>query len=305
VLLDRAEAALAAGDAPGAQVAFEQAAALRHTADIEVGWVRTQMQAGEYRRALSFAAHTAGAHVDSGTGAALYAWLLHVGGQPAQARTLLANAAQRLPDDPAIADVRARTESLADPITPWRGPRFAPYAQGAQVDARARVAGSGALVAGGRLALVPSAWLKEGDRVWLRDGLGRTRSAALLRDDAALGLALLRVDAASEAASPPAAPRDAFPGSPAFTIGYVGASAEMTQWPLMTLGFLGMHTHDGTGRLLGFDLPRAGTGGPVFDAGGRWVGITVPRCLQHELDLHGLERKLYFSIRRAIEYARI
>ncbi len=41
------------------------------------------MQAGEYRRALSFGAHAAGAHRDFPAATALYAWLLYVGGQDA------------------------------------------------------------------------------------------------------------------------------------------------------------------------------------------------------------------------------
>jgi len=56
------EAKLAAGDASGAQQAFEAATQIVHAADVELGLVRSYMQAGDYRRALSFSAHAAGAH---------------------------------------------------------------------------------------------------------------------------------------------------------------------------------------------------------------------------------------------------
>ena len=55
------EALLASGKVAEARDAFEQAAALEHAADIELGILRSQMQAGHYRQALDFAAHTAGA----------------------------------------------------------------------------------------------------------------------------------------------------------------------------------------------------------------------------------------------------
>lgn len=81
--LAEAEVALARGDAALAMERFERAAAREHALDIELGLVRSLMQTGDYRRALSFASHSAGAHGDEPNGAAAYAWLLHPGAQPA------------------------------------------------------------------------------------------------------------------------------------------------------------------------------------------------------------------------------
>ena len=75
-LLDAAEAALARGDTEAALAGFERAAGMLHAPDTEMGLVRSQMQAGQYRRALAFAAHTAGAHLEAPAASALYAWLL-------------------------------------------------------------------------------------------------------------------------------------------------------------------------------------------------------------------------------------
>lgn len=61
-LLAQGESALARGDVGNALAAFERAALMLHAADTEMALVRTYMQAGEYRRAVSFSAHTAGAH---------------------------------------------------------------------------------------------------------------------------------------------------------------------------------------------------------------------------------------------------
>jgi hypothetical protein len=96
-LLAHGEAALARSDTETALTAFEAAANILHAADTEMGLVRSYMQTGQYRRALAFGAHTAGAHLDEVGGSALYAWLLHIGGQPVFAQRLIAQAQVRAP----------------------------------------------------------------------------------------------------------------------------------------------------------------------------------------------------------------
>jgi len=181
-LLGEGEALLAAGDASGAQQDFEKATQLLHAADAELSLVRAYMQAGEYRRALAFCAHAAGAHLEVPGGAVLYAWLLNVGGQSRAATATLAQATERAPDDPVLRQGQASLLSswptavgvLAE--GPWRA---APYAWGATVPAAARVVGSGVLLASGRAALVPTSLLSETQRIWLRNGLGQTVEAMI------------------------------------------------------------------------------------------------------------------------------
>ncbi len=84
--LARGEEALARGDVQHALAAFDRAESMRHAADTEMSLVRAHMQAGEYRRALAFAAHMAGAHRDVSASAVLYARLLTIGGQGVAAR---------------------------------------------------------------------------------------------------------------------------------------------------------------------------------------------------------------------------
>jgi hypothetical protein len=85
-LVADAEQHLAAGDAVAALALLERAALMLHAPDTEMGIERARMQLGEYRRALAFAAHAAGAHRrEAPAASALYAWLLHVGGQRAAA----------------------------------------------------------------------------------------------------------------------------------------------------------------------------------------------------------------------------
>lgn len=266
-LLVRAESALEAGDAPAALAAYEQATLVRHAADIEIGWLHAQMQAGEYRRALAFAAHVAGAHRDAATGAALYAWLLHLGAQDVAARGQIATASQRWPGHAALEWARGRIEAGRSDAgaAPFR---IGPRPTGVAVPAAAVAAGGGMLVAP-RRALVPLAGVQGARALWLRDGLGRTRRAEIEAEVPELGLAVLRLDMAIDVALPARASQ-AFPGSPAFAVGFGPATPA---WPQMNLGFLAAVTDGASARRLGF---RSASGGPVFDHSARLVGLSLP-----------------------------
>lgn len=272
-LLARAETALRAGDAAQAQADYEQAVARRHAVDIEIGWLRAQLQAGEYRRALAFAAHVAGAHRDAAVGAALYAWLLARGAQPAVARAQLAAAHRRWPGDGALAWVERRLAGDEMPDSATAPLQLGPWPTGAAPPPGARVVAA-ALRMGPQRVLAPAGMLCAGAMgCWLRDGLGRTREARVLADPAPPGLAWL--DAGPWDDAPLAyrvAPRDAFAGSPAFALGYERGAADAA-WPVMAAGLIG-RVHAGELRL-GVEL-RAGGGGPVLDHAGRLVGIAVP-----------------------------
>ena len=148
-LIEEGETQLAAGDAAAALAAFEQAAAMVHEPEVEMGIVRSHMQAGDYRRALAFCAHVAGAHREAPAGTALYAWLLHAGGHAGVAARVLAQALSLDPQDAcllaardalALAWPRAQGVLLAPPQ------RMAPYATSATPEGRApaaaRVAGT-------------------------------------------------------------------------------------------------------------------------------------------------------------------
>lgn len=274
-LLADAEAALARGDVAAASAGFERAAASEHAADIELGIVRCHMQAGDYRRALAFASHVAGAHGSAAEGAACYAWLLHVGGQGEQALRVLQQARAR-GALPALLDMVARR--LHDPgMTASALPlRLAPYALGAALPAEARLCGTALLAGDGGAALAPLSAVGEPtrERLWLRDGLGRTCVARVSLRDPATGLALLQLaePLGAGVAPPLLAARDAFPGSPAFALGHAGGAAEPA-WPLLQPGFLGAAT-DGRQRL-GIRLAPDAHRGPVFDAAGRLVGFAL------------------------------
>ena len=278
-LVQEGERALAAGDSTAAQQAFDRAAVVVHAPAVEMGLVRTYLQAGDYRRALSFASHAAGAHRNVPAGTALYAWLLHLGGQGVFARRLLSDALAAAPDDAGLLAVQAQ---IAQPW-PWPEPvllqaplRVAPFASGAQVPTGARRAGTALLGADGRHALAPSALVPAGARLWVRNGLGQTVAARALPDAGTPGLVLLQLETAlpvdptlTASAQPP------FAGSPGYTVEFGAGPDPQATWPVLRQGFLGRHLPGGD-RLLGLDAPAGPRGGPVFDAFGRLAGMALP-----------------------------
>ena len=274
-LVRAAEAALAGGDVDGAHRALERAANLEHSAETELRQLRAAMQMGEYERALALAAHVAGAHLDSPAPSVLYSWLLFIGGQRDIARRLLADVSVRFPEHALVAAARDQLRSPAPLAT---GPlleapgRIAPY--GKSVPFRARVVASAVLIDQGRRALAPLAAILPGSRLWVRNGLGTLTAAAIERRLPASGLLVLRLQHPLRTGTPVAiAPAAAFPGSIAHAVEYVTSADATPRWPLLSSGFIG--DVDGARRALGIDLAAGPRGGPVFDAGGRLVGIAV------------------------------
>lgn len=285
-----AEALLSRGDAAGAALGFDQAALRAHAVDIELGLLRSQLQAGEFRRALAFASHTAGAHAADAGGSALYVWLLHASGQAAFGQRLLAQARARLPDDPRLAELQsvlADTPAAATPPLLEPPARLAPYASGSVVAPATRLVAAGLLVDAGRAALVPAGRVDGASQLWVRDGLGRTARARVERHGFDGATALLHLDPPLDLPAPPgweAAARDAFPGSPAYVASYARRDDDQPAWPWLQAGFLGGVDASGQRQQLGVQVGDSALGGgPVFDASGRLIGLALGDAAAREL----------------------
>lgn len=275
-----------------AQQAFEKAALILHAADSEIALVRSYMQAGEYRRALAFGAHTAGAHLDVVGGTALYAWLLHIGGQEAVAKSLLDTTATRIPNNTVIKKVQQQLASgtlLASADLLELPLRLAPYSAPMKLPGQAQITASAVLLPGdyanaGRFALVPLTELIGKERpLWLRNGLGQISAANVEQRLPKLGVAVLRL------ATPLPLPEglaiansEAFPGSAAYAVQYpiaLGKPSAAPAWPQLHIGFVGGMAAPANAasedRLLGVSLPGVARGGPVFNAAGQWIGVAV------------------------------
>ena len=279
-LLKAGEAALARMDANAAIDSFDRAALILHAADTEIALVRAYMQNGQYRRALAFGAHMAGAHLDVIGGSALYAWLLHAGGQGVIAQRLLAEADARLPNNAMLARAQLQLKAgtpLATGNLLTLPTRLAPYGSSRGLPPAARVLGSGLLIGDGGLALVPLALLPRSGNFWLRNGLGNLSRGTVQKHLPSTDVALVRLESPLPAPENLwAAPADAFPGSVGYAVEYVASRDSTPAWPVLRTGFLGAAIGDGSERLLGIDMPAGPRGGPVFDAAGRLTGLALP-----------------------------
>ncbi len=277
-MLAGGEAALAKLDASSAIESFDRAALILHAADTEIALVRAYMQNGEYRRALAFGAHTAGAHLDVVGGSALYVWLLHLGGQHAIAARLLTQTEARMPGDPMLAQVKSQLADgapMADGSLLKLPTRLAPYGSMTGLPRNSRVAGSGLLLPGGSHALVPLATLSRNGKVWLRSATGELTRARVESRFPREGLALLSLARPLPAPGNLAfASRAAFPGSAAFAVEHVAAPDARPGWPVLRSGFLG-GLRAGDERALGIEMPDGPRGGPVFDGSGKLVGVAM------------------------------
>ena len=282
-LLARAQAELERGDAPQALDDFERAAMMLHAADAALGLIRAAMQDGQYRRALAFCAHTAGEHTDDSDGAALYAWLLRIGGQGELAAHVLADARAQAPDHAIAAAVErafAATPPVASGVLLEPLHRMAPWPaiinSSSSPPATARFLSNGVLVDEDSAALVPLSLVEgaAGARLWVRNGLGQASEATLAPGGGALASrGLARLDLRSPlpvGASRQATGRAPFAGSPGFSMQFGDGSAPA--WPMLTQGFLGTLVGDTGVRKLGFASPP---GAAVLDAHGHLVGVTL------------------------------
>jgi tetratricopeptide (TPR) repeat protein len=288
-MLQRAEAELLRGDAAAAIESFDRAAMMLHAPDTEMGLVRAYMQAGEYRRALAFCAHTAGAHREAAAPGALYAWLLQAGGQNEQAQRTLKEALGRHPSDVVLLQAQA-TLATRQPVTNALllagSHRLAPQpVMQAGLPAptnAARVVSSGVLLptaaGAAQHALVPLHAVQDASALWLRNGLGQTTQAEVAQRFEDHGVALLRlladlpvgdVDAALIAA-----PQDPFGGSPGYVVAFSNSASSDAAWPWLHAGFHGAAARSGD-RPLGIDVPALSSGGLVLDSTGRLAGIAL------------------------------
>ena len=283
-LLRRAEAELQRGDASAATDNFDRAAMLLHAPDTEMGLVRAYMQAGEYRRALAFCAHTAGAHREAAAPGALYAWLLQAGGQNEFAKRTLHEALGRHPSDPVLLQTQAALNSvqpLTEPVLMNGAHRLAPYAVmqsgQAELPTTARVVASGVLLASGQRALAALTAVPAGSAVWLRNGLGHTTQAVVEQRLDALSLAVLRLSSAlptAELATLATTAQDPFAGSPGYVVAFNPSPSGEAAWPWLHAGFLGAATLKGE-RWLGIEVPAPVSGGLVLDGAGRFSGVAL------------------------------
>lgn len=302
-LLASAHAALLAGNTDAASAELDRAEGMSHSADTEVLQVLALMQRGQYQRAVAYAAHAAGAHLDVWQALALHAWLLAVGEQREHASSQVTAALRRHPDDPGLLALQSRLQTLqplAQPaalpnVNPNANPKanpadlpVGPISTGTFVPANVVMVATGLLLDGSRTVLVPLRALQGATSIWVRSSLGAARAATIMRwvdsanvyanaiAGAGTGMALLTLT--EPLTLPPQhpgllrAPADAFAGSPGHVVGMLPSPEAAPAWPAMNTGFVGRITASGV-QGLAIETARSLPGAPVFDRAGRWIGV--------------------------------
>jgi len=277
-LMKQGAAALAMGDTKTAATAFETAVSMVHAPDAELGLVCSYMQDGKYRQALSYGAHTAGAHKEEPEGTALYVWLLHLGGQEAPAKRILLEAQARIPGNAVLDSVQRRiaAATASSSRKPDAAGAFIPHSLPPLRAATAVMSGSGVLIDGAHYALVTLASVAHARHIWVRNGLGQLRQAAIENRFEKDGMALLKLDQSLLLTEEfMTANRDPFPGSVVYAIEYAMVRGAQPDWPVLRHGFLGSPSGNSPDWELGITMPTGPHGGPVFDASGALAGVTM------------------------------
>lgn len=285
VSLDSARRALAAGDPARAAEIYETLTRQGESLEAEIGLVRASLQAGEFRKASSWATLVAGEHTDSSEAVALLAYLHDRAGYTEQALATLKQLRADRPDDPiaaaALATVmidRGGKVSAADEAASrnWPRPMFEAIPVGKH---RVLAGGNGIVVEGGQYVLTYSAVLpKAASSIYVRNGLGKVRLA--VREPGNSKSALVRLKLTKPYPANWAISKDEIVSPEGtrfcFAFGY-GASADLAgTYPAISPGLV-FRADAGTGGLMQITsaLGTGHVGSPVFDPRGRLLGLSV------------------------------
>ncbi len=224
--------------------AFEKAALLAHSVDIELGIVRAHMQDGQFLRALNFAAHTAQAHRHDRRGALLYQQLLSLVGQ------------SRLTPD----------------SQQWR-----PFSQALPPSSKAIHFGSALLLPGEQHALISGAVLEGRRAVGLRHCRGFFSEARLVRFSSTSAVALLKILRPFARPSSPQNPvsinaKPVFAGSLAYQLVFDRSTMQKLSWPKLSSHFIERtQQHD-----LSIGAQNVSDAGIIFNQRGQVIGLGNP-----------------------------
>lgn len=285
VSIEAAQRALAAGDAAKAVTIYESLTRQGESLDAEIGLVRASLQAGEFRKAVSWATLTAGEHTDSSEAVALLAYLHDRAGYTEMALNTLKQLHADRPNDPiaaaALATIlidRGSTVTAADEAASRKWPRPA-FEEIPVSKHRVLAAGNGIVVDGGQHVLTYSAVLPSAAAtIYVRNGLGKVRRAVRETGDQNGELVRLKIIQPYPAHS--ALPNDQI-ASPdgarfCFTFGYRASGDLEGSFPAISPSVV-FRADAGTGGLMQITsaLGAGHIGSPVFDPRGRLVGISV------------------------------
>lgn len=259
---------------------LEQTASRYHSVEVELALVQTLIQAGEYRNALSAAAHVQAEHRDNPDSNILYAWLLALSGQYKPAQDLLADTYAQHPrlNDLSLFIQQLETRQLNATVFKSSSIELHPYSPKL---IGYKLLQCGLLLRGGKYLVTPVIHSTDNRTFTLRNGLGNLYSAKQVANfkDAQLTLLELTATVSNISSTNLNSVRS---GLPTHLIGYAPASSSPS-WPLLYTAIPGIaNTENQSAFILNFPIqsPPLMSGAGAYNPAGELVGITNNRSGQ-------------------------
>jgi hypothetical protein len=267
---------LSEGNTEKARLDLEKAGGHFHAIEIELGLIQTLMQAGEYRHALSAAAHTQAEHPDAIDSSLLYVWLMAIGGQTNPAKQLIETTRERHPKDTSLTlllqQIKAR-QLIATELKTSTAIQLKPFTpeNGAAINSRQYLA-TGILINNGTQAIT---WLSNTVRnktLQLRNGLGRETNASIEKTFPNSKLVILKLQKPLKTTNNiTLANKTPFPGNPIYIVGFTPHNNDHADWPQLQVDILGTPTSTIDGYPI--HVQHASVGSAVFNQQGALIGV--------------------------------
>ncbi len=266
---------LISGKTDDARAILDNAAGHFHAVEIELGQIQTLMQVGEYRHALSAAAHTQSEHTDSQDAVIFYAWLLAIAGHFPQATQLLENHLQDHPQQSSVQTTLTQLKSHqlnSETINTSNAIQLSPFISNSKKNNNLFLT-SGLLVDKGRKILVLKNSLGDYKHFDVRLNNGQINDA--IKDETFIDdqFALLNLSTPTPfSTSVKLNHQPTSMGKPIYWIGFMKNSLHKTEWPFLKTDVLGTPSTNENN----FSIHFTGieTGGLVFNANGELIGLS-------------------------------
>ena len=263
---------LMTGDVEHARNRLDEAASNFHSEEIELTMIQTLMQAGEYRHALSAAAHTQAEHQDSFDTTLLYAWLLAAGGQMQPAKNLILSSLEKNQHPTLVAMLTQINGGQLDsrsfkPKSIQLGP-----VTDTTLTAEYKLLANGVFI-NTRHVITSRASLAERKNFLIRNGAGRIFKGSI--DETFIDPYLARLTLENSAPIidiSQTVDKTPFPGVPIYTVGFTNNG--LPQWPQLSIDILGSPI-EGDDNLYSLNSKNLDYGTGIYSLAGTLIGVVV------------------------------
>jgi hypothetical protein len=263
---------LMTGDILHASNTLDEAASNFHSEKLELAMVQTLMQAGEYRQAISRAAHVQAEHQNFSDATLFYAWLLVLGGQTQPAKKLLSATIKKH----ATSDLMALLAQVNK--GQFNSSAFKPenIHLGPVKDIKSLINGkflSSGIIIDAEHVLTSRASLAKNTHFLMYNGLGMIFKAHI--DNTFTDKYLARLILESPLSKPNSkgiVGKTPFPGTPIYTLSF--PHSMNPNWPLLNVDILGSPVN-GRENLYSLNGQNLDYGAGIYNLSGSLIGVVV------------------------------